>query len=157
MSGILSRALKLRIPFFMHSETLEVNYVRPWARSPLDVYGQLGFSRFDGIDAVINLAAGDVDITIQPFYGETSPEQDFQGETGELDVTELWGLSVTAQIDWLKVRLAHTEGDWSINGVTTLDGFLLGLTGAGYTNIPATSFDETTSGISWIKHQISWR
>lgn len=126
------RAGRLRIPFFLISDSLEVGYSYPWIRPPVEVYGQLGFSRFDGADSVVNFSVGDTDFVVQPFFGSTNPTQDFQGEEGELDVTNLWGLNVSLSYDWLTLRIGHTEGDFDITGVDSINQFLMGLQMAGF-------------------------
>ena len=50
-----ARAGRLRIPFFMYSDSLEVGYSYLWVRPPVDVYGQLGFTSFDGADALYSI------------------------------------------------------------------------------------------------------
>lgn len=133
------RAGRLRIPFFRISDFLDVGYSYPWVRPPIEVYGQLGFSRFDGVDSIITLPVGDADLTIQPFLGSTSPKQDFPGqngiETGVLDVTSLIGVNMTLSFDWIALRFGHTQGNFDIIGIDSLDGFLSMVEGAGYSNV----------------------
>jgi len=129
------RAGRLRIPFFAKSESLEVGYSYHWIRPPTDVYGQLGFTNFDGMDVLLNVPVGNVRLLVQPYAGVTSPEQDFQGDAGELDVTNLWGLNMELASGPLTYRIGHTEGDFDINGVAALDGFLAGLNMAGFTQV----------------------
>jgi hypothetical protein len=129
------RAGRLRIPFFAKSESLEVGYSYHWIRPPTDVYGQLGFTNFDGMDALIYVPVGNMRLLVQPYAGVTSPEQDFQGDMGELDVTNLWGLNMELVSSLITYRLGHTEGDFDINGVAALDGFLGGLEMAGFPQV----------------------
>lgn len=129
------RAGRLRIPFFAKSESLEVGYSYHWIRPPTDVYGQLGFTNFDGVDGLLNMPVGNMRLLVQPYVGVTSPEQDFQGDAGELDVTDLWGLNLELASGSLTYRIGHTEGDFDINGVAALDGFLGGLTMAGFPQV----------------------
>jgi len=129
------RAGRLRIPFFAKSESLEVGYSYHWIRPPTDVYGQLGFTNFDGMDALMYVPVGNMRLLVQPYAGVTNPEQDFQGDTGELDVTNLWGLNMELATSLLTYRFGHTEGDFDINGVAALDGFLGGLTMMGFPQV----------------------
>lgn len=129
------RAGRLRIPFFAKSESLEVGYSYHWIRPPTDVYGQLGFTNFDGMDVLVNVPVGSMRMLVQPYAGVTNPEQDFQGDTGELDVTNLWGLNVELASGPVTYRIGHTEGDFDINGVEALDGFIGGLAMAGFPQV----------------------
>ena len=49
------RAGKMRIPFFMYSDSLEVGYAQPWARPPQSVYGPIAVTSYVGADASYNL------------------------------------------------------------------------------------------------------
>jgi hypothetical protein len=129
------RAGRLRIPFFMLSDSLEVGYSYYWIRPPTDVYGQLGFTNFDGADALIKIPVGNSGLLVQPYFGSTNPTQDFQGDAGELSVSNLLGVNLQLDTRWITYRIGHTEGDFDINNVASLDGFLSGLNMMGFPNV----------------------
>ena len=126
---------RLRIPFFMISDYLEVGYAYPWVRPPIDVYGQLAFSRYNGLNVVSLQQWGNWSAALQGYFGTTSPEQDFFGDTGSLDVTNLWGFNLTLSYDELMIRIGHTEGDYDLVGINQIDSLLAGLQGNGFESL----------------------
>lgn len=138
------KAGRQRIPFFMISDFLEVGYAYPWVRPPVDVYGQLGFSRFDGLSASWRREFGGWTLTAQPFAGSTRDEQvmsmrDATGAwtevDGTLDVTRLAGLNLTLGNDTVTFRLGRTEGDFDVNGIAALDQYLAGVSAYGFPEV----------------------
>lgn len=135
------KAGRQRIPFFMISDFLEVGYAYPWVRPPVDVYSQLGFSRFDGVSASWRHVVGGWMFTAQPFVGSTRDDQvmsmrDATGAwadvSGKLDVTRLAGLNLTFGNDDLTFRLGRTEGDFDLTGMAAVDQYLAGVTAYGF-------------------------
>lgn len=138
------KAGRQRIPFFMISDFLEVGYAYPWVRPPVDVYSQLGFTRYDGVSATYREAFGDWDLKISPFLGSTSPTQklsmrDSDGNwttvEGKLDVTALAGINVAISNEYLSIRIGRTEGDWTLKGISDVDNYLAGVTAMGFPQI----------------------
>jgi hypothetical protein len=62
------RAGRLRLPFFMYSESIGVGFTYPWARPPLGFY-ITSFSNYEGVDALITFETGDFVHLIQPYIG----------------------------------------------------------------------------------------
>jgi hypothetical protein len=133
--NLAGRAGRLRIPFFMFSDSLEVGYSYPWIRPPVDVYGQLGFTTFEGADVLYSLDVAGLQLELQPFAGSTSPDLIRPGQNGQLDVTNLWGLHAVLGNDHVSLHASHSEGDFDIRGIDAIDFFLLGLQSAGYPSV----------------------
>jgi hypothetical protein len=115
------RAGRLRIPFYLISDSLEVGYSYPWVRPPIDAYAQFAFSKFSGVDAVITLPVGDSEFVLHPHFGTSASDLELMGMQGSFNVTNLAGLNVTWSNDWINLRLGHTEGDYEVNGFAALD------------------------------------
>jgi hypothetical protein len=126
------RAGRLRIPFFMYSDSLEVGYSYLWVRPPVDVYGQLGFTSFDGADVLYSFPVSSMELNLQPFFGSGNHDIIRPGQNGKLEVTNLWGLHAVLSNDWIALHAGHTEGDFDIKNIDAIDGFLLGLNSAGF-------------------------
>lgn len=62
------RAGRLRLPFFMYSESIAVGFTYPWARPPLGFY-ITSATNFEGADALITFETGDVVHLLQPYFG----------------------------------------------------------------------------------------
>lgn len=65
------RAGRMGLPFFMVSDYRHVNYSNLWIRPPVDVYGQVPVSNFNGGDATYRTNFGPTALTAQVFYGKT--------------------------------------------------------------------------------------
>lgn len=113
------RAGRIGLPFYMVSDYLNVNYSNLWVRPPLDVYGQVNFSHFDGADAIYQTSLGSTTLTGQVFYGETNTP----GPT-RIHSHQQMGLNLTAEFDnGITVRLGRAQGKITIDS-TSLDGLV---------------------------------
>ncbi|WP_374243618.1 hypothetical protein [Zoogloea sp.] len=66
------RAGRTTTPFFMFSDSLNVNYATPWLRPPAEVYSLNPFSDLDGVDALYRAPLGDMDLEIQGLAGQSA-------------------------------------------------------------------------------------
>jgi hypothetical protein len=64
------RAGRIAIPTFMVSDSLNIGYALPFARIPLEVYGQLPETHSDGIDGAYRMHVGGAINTVQIFLGD---------------------------------------------------------------------------------------
>lgn len=62
------RVGRLRTPFFALSEYLEVGYAQPWARPPIEVYGN-NISNYNGIDFEYKKRIGEVSSSFRLYTG----------------------------------------------------------------------------------------
>ncbi|WP_417502189.1 hypothetical protein [Marinobacter sp.] len=85
------RAGKMRIPFFMYSDSLEVGYAQPWARPPQSVYGPIAITSYVGADASYNFNFDNSSLTANVFTGFT----DEDGTTGEVLLRNIGGVNLT--------------------------------------------------------------
>jgi len=65
------RAGKLRIPYYLMSEYIDVGYAIPWARTPTEIYS-VYLSNFTGFDVEWQYTKGDLQNSIKVFYGTTA-------------------------------------------------------------------------------------
>lgn len=110
------RAGKMRIPFFMYSDSLEVGYSQPWARSPQSVYGPIAITSYVGGDATYNFNFDNSSLTANVFTGFT----DEDGNSGDVQFRNIAGLNLT----W-------TDYLWTFRGIaataeTSIDATRLG-------------------------------
>lgn len=96
------RAGKMRIPFFMYSDSLEVGYAQPWARPPQSVYGPIAVTSYVGADASYNWNFDNSSLNANFFTGFT----DEDGNSGDVQLRNIAGLNLT----W-------TDYVWTIRGV----------------------------------------
>ncbi|MFZ5698340.1 MAG: hypothetical protein ACOY9J_06420 [Pseudomonadota bacterium] len=91
------RAGRVRAPFFMLSEYLDVGYVYPWARPPLETYSAVLPINMEGISWSHKFITDAWVHDVQFVFGETNV--DIPGLSGHLD-------------DLSGVNLMSTHGDW---------------------------------------------
>ncbi len=112
---------RLRVPFFMLSDSLNVNYANPWVRPPEEVYSLNPFSELDGIDLLLRLPAGRLELELQPYFGAGRIKL-INGGTAEL--RDVRGLNLALIGERFSVHLGHGSGrlavDWGDPGFRAL-------------------------------------
>jgi hypothetical protein len=72
------RAGRLVLPFYLHSQYLNVGYAYPWVELPTEIYGAIPIDTMEGLDASWMFQTGMVNHTLNLFYG--SMEVDVNGD-----------------------------------------------------------------------------
>lgn len=100
------RAGRMRTPFYLYSESLEIGYSYPWVRPPIDTYTPLlkPMANFNGADLTLNLDVHEVDVDVQVFAGV------FKGEYYSFDLRfkPVWGANIITYLGGLKLRYGAT-------------------------------------------------
>ena len=105
------RAGRLRSPFFMLSDTADINYSQPWVRPPVEVYGLNPFTDMDGVDLLYRSHLGGSFIELHPYFG-TSRIPVIGG--GRAHLRQLRGLTATLERDELSFSASHAEAELSV-------------------------------------------
>lgn len=103
---------RLRIPFFMLSDSLNINFANPWIRPPVEVYGLNPFSDLNGIDLLYRTRVGAADIEVHPYLGRSSISI---YSSGSARLTRLMGVNVTMSTEQLTVFAGHGESPLTLN------------------------------------------
>jgi hypothetical protein len=122
-NGSKIRGGKLRVPFYMYSDYLEVGYAYPFVRPSVDVYNLVAISSYTGADALIPVAVGEGTLTFQPFLGESS--NDLNGAS--FKTKNLVGL--VAQYDINSVILRGVYSQTKVESDAAALSFMDGKTG----------------------------
>lgn len=150
--GLSMRIGRLRVPFFMLSDSLYVNYANPWVRPPVEVYGLNPFNDLDGIDFIYHTRLGEIDAEIHPYYGSG----EIPIPQGKARLDETWGLNVVLTHGDLSLHLGHGDGRFTFErGDPLFKAIAAGLRAARQEEVVAdlsgsdgeTSFDSV--GIQW--------
>ena len=116
-NGLRVRAGQMRVPVFMYSDSLELGYSQPWARSPSVVYDQVRLSNYTGADAAYSYRLGNGSMRTQVFAGHSRDELEAGGSLTEIELRNLGG----GVISW-------SDYTWTFRGVAaradTSYGFL---------------------------------
>ncbi|MGL1832305.1 porin [Rhodocyclaceae bacterium SMB388] len=109
------RAGRLRTPFFMHSESLNIGFAHPWVRPPVEVYGLNPFNDMDGVDLLFTRRLGGVDIEVQPYVGY---ESTLEFPDGDASLRRIQGINLnmshgrlSGQLGYGRARLKIRYGD----------------------------------------------
>ncbi len=105
---------RLRIPFFYYSDFLEVGYAYNWVRPPSEVY-RLPFSSVDGIDLTQRFSSGDIDGSVQLYYGRYNGDFKYDGFTYGADFRNFTGISLNTNMGNFGSRLSYHQAELIIN------------------------------------------
>ncbi len=133
--SLTARIGRMRIPFFMVSESLDINYANLWVRPPVEVYGLNPFTDLDGIDFLYRTRIGKVDLELHPYLGTSSiPLYD----EGHGKLRNLAGLNIAATYGNLSVHLGHGEARLALHwGDALFNSVASALYAAGQQNVLA--------------------
>jgi predicted porin len=131
------------MPIFLISDFRNVGYANPWARPPVDVYGQVAVGIFDGADLIWKQAVGDGTFNVQPFLG--TAKSHLPGNFN-FKFKQLIGANTTYEIgSWLfRAGYVHTKID---GHSPNLDGLV-----AVMQTVPLPGWSQATSALV-IEHK----
>ena len=134
------RAGRLRTPFYMYSDFLDVGYAYSWISPPREVY-YLPFNNVSGVDFYTTATLGIFDTSFQAYFGGFDDELDLDndGTMEEAQTRNQMGIAGTIGKDWWTLRAAYHQADLSIDvtGITmpvfgTLGAFASALSNSGF-------------------------
>jgi predicted porin len=102
---------RMGAPFFAVSDFRDVGYSNTWLRPPIDVYGQIPVSNFDGVDALYQTSLGSATVSLQVLAG-TSTAHVLRSKAKQKEGV---GFNATAEFDGgITLRLGHIQGKLTI-------------------------------------------
>ncbi len=109
------RAGRMGAPLFAVSDFRNIGYSNVWVRPPLDVYGQVGFSHFDGGDVTWQSTLGSATVTAQAYAGHT----DYNSGGTPVHVSKQRGFNLTAELDdGITLRVGRVQGKLSADSAS---------------------------------------
>lgn len=125
--SIKLRAGRLRTPFYIYSDFLDVGYSYGWITPPREVY-YLPFNNVDGIDLYATQTLGMFDTSVQVYFGSFDDEFNFDGAISDAKTRNQMGIAATLGKDWWNLRAAYHEADLSVDvtGAVLMPGVTLG-------------------------------
>lgn len=110
------RAGRLRTPFYMYSDFLDVGYAYAWISPPREVY-YLPFNNVNGIDFYTTNTLGIFDTSIQAYFGGFDDELDINndGIMEDASTRNQMGVAGTLGKDWWTLRAAYHQADLSLD------------------------------------------
>ncbi len=136
--AIKVRAGRLRTPFYMYSDFLDVGYSYAWITPPQEVY-YLPFNNVDGVDVYFTGTLGIFDTSLQAYFGSFTDDLVLNGARADAQTRNQMGVSGTVGKDWWTLRAAYHQADLTvdvtgtpISPTTTLGGFADTLSALGF-------------------------
>lgn len=125
------RAGKMRLPFFMYSDSLEVGYAQPWARAPSVVYSPT-ITSYVGADASYTYNLTGSSISTQVFGGNYQTNGSSQDRY--IEVRNIAGLTIgwTDYVWSLRALAATAEANLLANGASLADNSRTKFFGVGF-------------------------
>lgn len=125
--SIKLRAGRLRTPFYIYSDFLDVGYSYGWITPPREVY-YLPFNNVDGIDLYATQTLGTFDTSVQVYFGSFDDEFNLDGVITDAKTRNQMGIAATLGKDWWNLRAAYHEADLSVDvtGAVLMPGLTLG-------------------------------
>lgn len=108
--AIKVRAGRLRTPFYMYSDFLDVGYAYAWITPPREVY-YLPFNNVDGIDFYATKTLGIFDTSVQVYFGGFDDDLNFSGSLADAKTRNQIGVAGTLGKDWWTLRAAYHQAD----------------------------------------------
>lgn len=108
------RAGRLRTPFYMYSDFLDVGYAYSWITPPREVY-YLPFNNVDGVDFYTTGSWGGLDTSLQAYFGSFTDELDFNGSVLPAETRNQMGVAGTIGKDWWTLRAAYHEAELTVD------------------------------------------
>lgn len=129
---------RLRTPFYLYSDFLDVGYAYNWISPPREVY-YLPFNNIDGVDVYSTYSLGSFDASVQAYFGTFDDQYDFSGTLAPAYTRNQMGIAATIGKDWWNFRVAYHKADLTmdasktpINATTTFGSFAQLLTKFGF-------------------------
>lgn len=116
--GLVVRLGRTNTQFFMHSDTLFVNYVREFVRPPVEVYSLAPFRDMDGADVIYRIGIENYLIETQAYVGSSKTRV----PSGEIELKDLIGgrASVAKGNLFLQASYANSRvSNTTKSGITT--------------------------------------
>lgn len=107
---LLLRIGRTRLPFFMYSDSLNLNYANPWIRPPVEVYSLNPLSDIDGADALYRRQVGGTDIELHAYTGHSA--MNIRGGSANLD--KIRGLKASFSRNGLTAQFSYAQADMSL-------------------------------------------
>ncbi len=101
--GWMVRAGRLRAPFYMYSESMDVGYTYPWVRPPMESY-LVGLNNYSGVDTLYAFTSGGWRHEVQ--FGVGTMDETVQGLG--IQVRDLWAMALTSSVGAWTLRASYS-------------------------------------------------
>jgi hypothetical protein len=106
---------RIRLPFYLYSDFLEVGYAYHWISPPAEVYF-VPVDSTNGFDLVYSTNFGRVDASLQGYFGSFDKDIDSEGTAINISARDQVGLVATGNYDWLTLRGSVHQSKVNLGG-----------------------------------------
>lgn len=108
---VIIRAGRMRTPFFMYSDSLNLNYANPWVRPPVEVYSLNPFADLNGVDALYRTPIGATDLELHLFGGKSTLDV----RHGSAKLHAIRGLKAALSVSGLTLQAGYARSNLSVH------------------------------------------
>lgn len=139
------RAGRLRAPFFLYSDFLDVGYAYQWVRPPSEVY-RVPLRTVEGFDVLYNHLVGDWSASLQIYYGGLTDKTGPKANPIDITIEDFTGINYKLSNDWLTVGASYNQGTSSLSTPAEAASLLSALEAGGFSSVAAALpvFEEDT-------------
>ncbi len=102
------RAGRMRLPFYLYSESIEVGFTYPWVRPPIDVYiGEI--TSYEGADTNYRFKSGGWTHFLQIYTGGASSDL--------FKISDIYGANLQSDYNHFSTRISYAQAGVEINGL----------------------------------------
>ncbi|MBV1883285.1 MAG: hypothetical protein KUG82_16720 [Pseudomonadales bacterium] len=108
------RAGRLRLPNFLHSETLMVGQSYLWVRPPLELYSLFaGTNRYNGVSSIFKQNLMGISIEAESYLGQIKDTITLAGSSTDLNTEKMFGGQLSFITDYFTFRMSQTDTEVS--------------------------------------------
>ncbi|OHE03122.1 MAG: hypothetical protein A2513_08130 [Sulfurimonas sp. RIFOXYD12_FULL_33_39] len=134
--NIIIKLGKIRTPYYRNSENLNIGYSNLMIRESVEVYGQVPFSSYNGVEFIYSDIISRYFYTIQAGYGaeELSVPIHSLNQKANVDVNNLYAVNLTFGTDALQLRTTYLNADITASNIS-IDQLFTGLRAFGFNDL----------------------
>lgn len=106
---------RMRTPYYRNSDNQNIGYSKLLVREPIEVYGQVPFEGYDGIELLYTNLLGDYFYNIQVSYGEETFIAPIHSQNEEVEITldNLYSANLTFGTSEVEIRATYMHAQIS--------------------------------------------
>lgn len=114
--ALTARAGRLMLPFYLHSQYIQVGYAYPWVELPSEMYSVIPLDTHEGIDLTWDFNTGNVAHSLNVFWGG----MDVPSEDQVFEVRNQHGINIKSNIGNWTGWYSYTNSEVSVDLSGTL-------------------------------------
>jgi hypothetical protein len=101
------------VPLFLQSDSRLVGFANPWVRTPTALYSQAPFTDYAGADLVYRHGLGDVNVTVQPYFGRANPKVPSGTGSVTAHLDDIVGINLMGEMSAWTLRAGYFQSKFT--------------------------------------------